>query len=173
MNAKNNHGSWWHAQVAAYARLVGDQKVLQMCSDHYKDILLPNQMADNGSYPEELARTKPYSYSLFNLDATAALLFILSDKSFAYWNYSLPDGRGLWKGLDYMLPYLKDKSKWTGEKDVDHWDGQPEPRLFMLFAALVGNNPNWFDLWKSLDEKKGNDQNRLSMMLKNPLIWIY
>jgi hypothetical protein len=172
MNAKNNHGSWWHAQVAAYSRLVCDQKVLQMCMDHYKNTLLPNQMAANGSYPEELARTKPYSYSLFNLDATAALLFILSDKSFADWNYSLPDGRGLSKGLDYMLPYLKDKSKWTVAKDVDHWEQQPEPRLFMLFAALAGNNPNWFDLWKSLDEKKGNDQNRLSMMLKNPLIWI-
>ena len=173
MNAKNNHGSWWHAQVAAYARLVGDQKVLQMCMDHYKNTLLPNQMASNGSYPEELARTKPYSYSLFNLDAAAALLWILSDNSFDAWNYTLSDGRGLSKGLDFMLPYLKDKSKWEVAKDVDHWEQQPEPRLFMLLAALASNNPTWFELWKSLDEKKGNDQNRLSMMLKNPLIWIY
>ncbi len=172
MNAKNNHGSWWHSQVASYARLVGDEKVVQLCRDHYRNILLPNQMAQNGSYPEELARTKPYSYSLFNLDATASLLWILTDKTFDDWNYKLPDGRGIWRGLDYMLPYLKDKTKWTGGKDVDHWDQQPESRQFMLLAALAGNNPAWFDLWKSLAEKNSSDESRRSMMLKNPLIWI-
>jgi len=172
MNAKNNHGTWWHAQVASYARLVGDQKLLQLCRDHYKEIILPNQMALNGSFPEELARTKPYSYSLFNLDAAASLLWILSEKSFDDWNYSLPDGRGLWKGLEYMLPCLKDKTNWKGGKDVDHWDLQPEARQFMLFAALAGNEPVWFDLWKSLAEKNGSEESRKSMMLKNPIIWI-
>lgn len=172
MNAKNNHGSWWHSQIASYARLTGNEKVLQMCRNHYREILLPDQMASNGSYPEELARTKPYSYSLFNLDATASLLWIISDKSFADWNYKLPDGRGLQKGLDYMLPFLKDKTMWMGGTDVDHWDGQPDARQFMLFAAIAGNDPYWFDLWKSLDEKKYTDESRMSMMLKNPLLWI-
>ena len=172
MNAKNNHGSWWHAQIASYARLVGDEKVLQLCRDHYTKILLPNQMAANGSYPEELARTKPYSYSLFNLDATASLLWIISGQSFDGWNYTLPDGRGIGKGLDYMRPFLTDKAKWTGGKDVDHWEGQPEARQFMLFAAMEGSRPDWFDLWKSLAEKNSSDASRRSMMLKNPLIWI-
>jgi hypothetical protein len=172
MNAKNNHGTWWHAQIASYARLVNDQKVLQLCQDHYKKIILPGQMAPNGSFPEELARTKPYSYSLFNLDAAASLLWIVSENTCDIWNYTLPDGRGIWKGLDYMLPFLKDKTKWTGGKDVDHWTEQPESRQFMLFAALVGNDPKWFDLWKSLAEKVGSAESRRSMMLKNPLIWI-
>ena len=172
MNAKNNHGSWWHAQIASYARLAGDEKVLQMCKDHYLNILLPNQMASNGSYPEELARTKPYSYSLFNLDATAALLWILSDKTNELWNYSLPDGRSMRKGLDFMKPFLIDKSKWTGNKDVDHWNNQPEARQFMLFAALAGENGGWFDLWKTLNKKNSSDESGISMMLKNPLIWL-
>lgn len=172
MNAKNNHGSWWHAQIASYARLAGDEKVLQLCRDRYLKILLPNQMASNGSYPEELARTKPYSYSLFNLDATAALLWILDVKSKDLWNYTLPDGRGFRKGLDFMKPFLLDKSKWPGNKDVDHWEAQPEPRQFMLFAALTDKNTGWFDLWKHLSEKNSGDESRISMMLKNPLIWL-
>jgi hypothetical protein len=172
MNAKNNHGSWWYAQVASYARLTGDKKRMQLCREQYRNRLLPNQMAANGSYPEELARTKPYSYSLFNLDATASLLWILSDETLNDWNYRLPDGRGIWKGLEYMLPFLKDKTKWSGPKDVDHWDEQPEARQFMLFAALAGNDPAWFELWKSLTEKNSSDKSRMSMMLKNPLIWL-
>ena len=70
-----------------------------------------------------------------------------------------------------MLPYLMDKSKWTGGKDIDHWEAQPDARQFMLFAALAGNDPEWFDLWKSLAENS-SEESRLSMMLKNPIIWI-
>jgi hypothetical protein len=172
MNAKNNHGTWWHAQMASYARLVGDQKTLQLCRDHYQNIILPDQMAANGSFPEELARTKPYSYSLFNLDAAASLTWIVSDKNYDVWNFTLSDGRGLRKGLDFILPFLKDKSKWPGAKDVDHWNEQPEARQFMLFSALAGNDPKWFELWKSLAEKKGIEESHQSMMLKNPLLWI-
>lgn len=172
MNARNNHGTWWHAQLAAYARLTGDEKILQLCRTRYKEILLPGQMAPDGSYPQELARTKPYSYTLFNLDATASLMWILSDSSPDLWNYQLGDGRGLWKGLNFMLPYLRDKSKWPGGKDVDHWEEQPDARQFMLFAAVTGNDPAWLNLWKLLALKNSSDESRISQALKNPLIWL-
>jgi hypothetical protein len=132
MNADNNHGMWWHAQVAVYASLVDDQKILQLCRDHYKEILLPNQMAANGSFPLELERTKPYSYSLFNLDAMALLAWTLSDKTFETWNYSLPDGRGLKKGLDFIKPFIQDKTSWPYKKDISNWNEQPNARPFML-----------------------------------------
>lgn len=171
-NAKNNHGTWWHAQVAAYASLVGDKKILEDCRSSYMETILPDQMAVDGSFPLELKRTKPYSYSLFNLDATASLAWILSDKSFDVWNYSLPDGRGIKKGLDFILPYLKDKTTWTFGKDVFHWELQPDARQFMLYAAVAQNNLEWFELWKSLDEKNKSDESRLALPLKNPLLWI-
>jgi hypothetical protein len=81
MNAKNNHGTCWVMQVAAFARLTGDQQILDLCRKRYKEVLLPNQMATDGSFPEELKRTKPYGYSLFNLDAMTMACIILSDKN--------------------------------------------------------------------------------------------
>lgn len=172
MNAKNNHGTWWHAQVAIYARLTGNQKVLDECKDHYKTLLLPNQMAADGSFPLELKRTKPYSYSLFNLDAMASLAWSLSDKSLDIWKFTLPDGRGMGKGLEFIYPYLRDKSTWKYGKDVAHWESQPEARLFMLYAALAGNDVRWFTMWKSLNEKNNSDESRIALPLKNPLLWI-
>jgi hypothetical protein len=172
MNAKNNHGMWWHAQAAVYARLVGDEQVLQLCLDHYKNTLLPNQMAADGSFPLELERTNPYSYSLFNLDAMTSLAWTLSDKTSDVWNYSLPDGRGLSKGLNFMMPYIQDKTKWPYKKDVSNWNNLPTARQFMLFAALAGNDPKWFDLWKSIIEKSKGDKKRLSNMARSPLLWI-
>ena len=80
MNTRNNHATCWVMQVASFARLTGNERVLDFCRQRYMDILLPGQMADNGSFPQELRRTKPYGYSLFNLDAMTMVCLILSDK---------------------------------------------------------------------------------------------
>jgi len=49
-------------------------------------------MAIDGSFPLEIERTKPYAYSLFNLDGAATLAHILN-----YWTFELNDGRGMRK----------------------------------------------------------------------------
>ena len=79
MNAKNNHGTCWVMQVAQFAKYTGDKEILDFCRNRYRSVLLPSQMAEDGSFPLELKRTKPYGYSLFNLDAMATICHILSD----------------------------------------------------------------------------------------------
>jgi hypothetical protein len=61
-DAKNNHGTCWVMQVAAFAHLTADEssRVRAIVS---RDVLVPNQIAADGSFPEELRRTKPYGYS--------------------------------------------------------------------------------------------------------------
>ena len=39
----------------------------------FLDTLVAGQMAADGSFPRELARTKPYGYSLFQLDVMATI----------------------------------------------------------------------------------------------------
>jgi hypothetical protein len=172
MNAKNNHGSWYLAQIAAYASLVENNVILQECRKRYKEIILPSQMAENGSFPLEIERTKPYSYSLFNLDALAVSAWILSDNSSDLWNYSLADGRGLKKGLAFILPYIKNINKWPYPGDVANWNDQPTNRIFYLFAALAENDAEWYSLWKTTYLKIRADEARISLPMKNPLLWI-
>ncbi len=59
-----------------------------------------------------------------------------------------------------------------GKQDVDHWDTQPDPCQFMLFAAIAGSNREWFELWKSLNLINYSEAGRLSQAVKNPLLWI-
>ncbi|HEY1494281.1 MAG TPA: alginate lyase family protein, partial [Candidatus Solibacter sp.] len=73
-DAKNNHGTCWCTQVAAFAQLTGNKEQTEYCRNRYKTVLIPNQEAPDGSFPLEQARTKPYGYSLFNLDAMAILV---------------------------------------------------------------------------------------------------
>ena len=49
--AKNNHGTCWVMQVAAFARLTGNQELLGYCRERFKALLIPNQMA--GSHRAE------------------------------------------------------------------------------------------------------------------------
>src|SRR6266404_5578866 len=49
--AKNNHGTCWLMQVAAFAHLTGDQKLLDYGRDRFKTVIVPNQMAGDGSFP--------------------------------------------------------------------------------------------------------------------------
>jgi hypothetical protein len=66
-----------------------------------RQVLLPTQLAADGSLPLELKRTKPYGYALFDLEALAALCEILSTPGDDLWTYTTPDGRGIarpWPG---------------------------------------------------------------------------
>ena len=65
---KNNHSVAYWLQVAVFARFTGDQAALATARTTYRDVLLPGQLAADGSFPRELARTKPYGYSVFRLD---------------------------------------------------------------------------------------------------------
>jgi hypothetical protein len=157
IKAKNNHGTWCLAQIASYAVLVGDQEMVQVCRKRFREIIVPEQMAADGSFPLELERTKPYSYSLFNLDALALSAWILSDSNYDLWKYKTGDGKSLNLGLEYMLPYIKDISKWPHQKDVSDWESQPGQRNFMVYAAIANNDERWFNLWESLGRKKSGE----------------
>ncbi|MEI6751843.1 MAG: alginate lyase family protein [Paludibacter sp.] len=172
MNAKNNHGTWWHTQVAAYARFVGDKDILEKCRKHYIEILLPTQMAQDGSYPLEIERTKPFSYELFNLDGMTTLTWLLTDKDFDGLNYALSDGRGMKKAFDFIKPYVIDKNKWPFKKDILYWNEQPGRRPFMFFAAMVQQQPEWISIWEKCSSNFPSDESKRNMPLKNPVLWL-
>ena len=112
MNAKNNHGTCWVMQAACFAQFTGDRQLINFCINRYKTVLLPSQMAVNGSFPLELKRTKPYGYSIFNLDAMTTICQILSSKQDDLWNYETADGKSIKKGIDFLYPYLNNKQSW-------------------------------------------------------------
>ena len=98
----NNHAFCWALQAAEFARLAGDHPVRKEVYRRYQEILLPNQMAGDGSFPRELARTKPYSYSIFNFDVMAGLCQSLKGLTPDPPAFQLSDGRGLCKGAEFI-----------------------------------------------------------------------
>lgn len=172
MNAKNNHGTCWVMQVASFARFTGDTTLLQFCRKRYQEVLLPNQMAADGSFPLELARTKPYGYSLFNLDAMVTICQILSDADHPLWTYQLPDGRTIRKGIEFLYPYVADKRKWPKKPDVMYWEEWPVAHPFLVFGANTWQQQAWLDTWKKLDHQPSNTEVVRNLPIRHPLIWL-
>ena len=88
MSSANNHSVACFVQLASYATLTGDEKVLELSRQRFKTVLFPNQMTNNGSFPRELARTKPFGYSIFQADNVATLCFLLSTPTDDIWKFS-------------------------------------------------------------------------------------
>lgn len=170
--AKNNHGTCWVMQVAVFAKLTQNQNLIEYCKNRYKTVLLPNQMEADGSFPLELRRTKPYGYALFNLDAMTTLCHVLSDKRENLWDFRLLDGRQLKKAVEFMYPFVADKSTWTYPKDVMYWEEWPVAQPFLIFAYQHYGQKKWLDTWSKLEHFPQVEEVVRNLPVRNPLIWL-
>ena len=142
-----------------------------MCRRRFKTVLVPSELAADGSFPLELARTKPYGYSLFNLDAMAAICQILSTASDNLWTFSLPDGRGMGRALAFMAPYIRDKTRWPYPRDVEYYDEWPMRQASLLFGGLALNRPDDVALWQSLKADSSVDEVVRNFFIRQPVLW--
>lgn len=172
MKAENNHGTCWVMQVACFARFTGNQPLLNFCTDRYKQVLLPAQMAADGSFPRETRRTKPYGYSLFNLDAMVMICQLLSTPENDLWQYSTEDGRSIKKGITFMYPYIKDKTSWPFPKDVMYWDNWPVAQPALLLGAAAFGEKSWLQTWAMLNHAPTEEEVIRNLPVRHPLIWL-
>jgi hypothetical protein len=166
----NNHATCWVMQVAAFAKYTGNRALMQDCRTRYKTVLL-QQMGPDGSFPRELGRTKPYGYSLFNLEAMATICQILSIPEDDLWTFELPDGRGMRKAMAYMAPYIRNKKSWPKPPDVmydAHW---PMRQSSLLFAGVALKQPEYLELWSRLPADSDVEEVVRNFFIRQPLLW--
>jgi Alginate lyase. len=170
--AKNNHGTCWVMQVAAFARLTGNQELLGYCRERFKALLIPNQMAADGSFPQEMRRTKPYGYALFNLDAMATICQILSTPQENLWTFELADGRGMRKAMEFMTPYIRDKKSWPLRPDVTYDQEWPMRHCSLLFAERAFGRRDYMELWKTLRADSTVEEVIRNFFVRQPVVWL-
>ncbi len=181
-DAKNNHGTCWVAQVAEFARYTHRDDLTAFCRERFTTVLVPGQIAPDGSFPEELRRTKPYGYSLFNLDAMAIVAQILDPagargsglgtRADSLWKFETPDGRGIGKALAFMYPFIKDKSRWPHKPDVMYYDEWPVRHSALLFGGRALGHPEYVDLWRTLKADPTVEETIRNYFIRQPLLWV-
>ncbi len=166
----NNHSTWWAAQVAAFAHLAEREDLMKVAREQFKK-MLEAQMAEDGSFPDELSRTKPYNYSLFNLEGYSVLCHIASTEKENLWDYQSKNG-SLEQAWSFMLPYLKDKSKWIRRPDIQHFDELPIQTPALLFAGLAYENQDFLTTWKSLDPERKSEEVIRTYPIWQASLWV-
>ena len=140
--ARNNHGSWMDAQLCAYALFCGHEDVARAVVAEVPRRRLDVQLAADGTFPLELERTRPFSYTVFNLKA----LLWLADcgRLFGIDLMDCPASSGatLRDAVERMRALVEDPARWT-RLELDTATGELRPispaEWNRLTALLVGS----------------------------------
>jgi hypothetical protein len=172
MESPNNHATCWVTQVGAFAQFTGNQQLADYARRRFKSVLLPDQMKSDGSFPSEMSRTKPYAYSIFNLDAMTTICQILSTAQDNLWTFRLTDGRGIGKAVAFMEPYILNKKSWPLPPDVMYANDWPMRQSSLLFAGLALNRPDYLQLWQTLPADSNVEEVIRNFFIRQPVLWV-
>jgi hypothetical protein len=168
----NNHAVAFWLQIAAFCQIAPDEALLAECRRQFKEVFVSVQMAPDGSFPLELKRTKPYAYSIFQLDNMATLCQLLSTPEDNLWTFETADGRSMRKALAYLYPFLADKSKWPLNPDVQAWEEWPVRQSSLLFAGIALGEEKYLDLWRRLKPDPTLFEIRRNNAVTQPVLWL-
>ncbi len=159
----NNHGTWYDVQAASIAMFVGKNEISKSIVHASKAKRIDVQIEPDGRQPEELLRTKSFSYSLMNLNGLFELATIAQKVGIDLWNYQSQDGRSIRKALDFLIPYLDVKKKFPYQQIYPREKSFEKDFLPLLQQAFIIYNDNSY---KQLVEKYfKKNTNSISILL--------
>lgn len=128
--AQNNHGTYYDLQVGAIAAFLGEDTLLRHTLRDSR-FRIVQQFAADGSQPEELKRTTTAHYCCFNLQGWIHLAQLAESCGEDLWNFEGPQGQGLRKAMEWLLPYMN--KEWTYQQ-IDAFDTQ---RFYPIYYSYV------------------------------------
>lgn len=114
--AKNNHGTWYDAQVASIALYTGDPRITRALAEEARLDRIARQIEPDGSQPHELSRTRSNHYVVYNLRAYLSLARFAEYTDTDLWHYSADDGRSIRKAIDWLVPYALHQKEWAWQQ---------------------------------------------------------
>ena len=139
--ARNNHGSWYAAQTAAYATFIGDTTLARKIVEGARE-RIGWQIQPDGNQPVEMLRTRSMHYSSFNIEALSRLAEIGRTVHADLWTYVAPGGGSLRAATDHLARYIASGEKWPGPQ-IDEMD--PELLVIQLRRARSAFGSNAYD----------------------------
>ena len=136
--AKNNHGLWFdvtHMELLAF--LGYENRIREVLRDDFLQ-KLNNQIAENGSLPQELARTLSLHYSTFVCEASLQASFIAAGIGENLWTMKTASQKSLADVVAFLYPYYKSPEKWT-YKQIKKFDAQRATPILLEAGKALGN----------------------------------
>lgn len=133
--AKNNHGTAFDIQVVRYAIFVGKEELALQFINEFPARRLFKQIEPDGSQPLELARTKAFGYSVFNLTHFLDMCFLAKSLNVDLYAARSSDGRSIAKAVDFLLPFAGKTTAEFPYKQIADWDKVMKDFWWVLYRA--------------------------------------
>jgi hypothetical protein len=130
--AKNNHGSWYDVQVASYALFTGQEQLAKKVLAGFAAKRIATQIEPDGRQPHELARSRAWHYSIFNLQALFNAAAIADKVGIDMWK-SETTNRSIRKAIDWLIPFATGEKKWP-YKEIAAFEPQKLAPLLRIAA---------------------------------------
>jgi hypothetical protein len=143
--AKNNHGSWYAAQLACYALFIGDRDLARKTAEAARD-RIAWQIEPDGKQPFELHRTRALGYSVFNLVALVTLAEAGKQVGVDLYGYETKDGRSIRRALDYVAPSADPSRKWPHQQINNVESARRELAYLLRRATIAFREPQYEQL---------------------------
>ena len=151
----NNHGTWYNQQIVSIALFLNKTDMARNIIQDYTQKRLEQQIAKDGSQPQEIKRTLGVSYSIFNLVGVFRLAHMAEYVGLDLWNYKTSKGVGLRNALDYLIPYLLDNKDWPYKQIRPLATDDFEDAVDLLYqAAIRYNNGSYIQSYNSIIQEK-------------------
>lgn len=158
--AKNNHGTHYDAQLIAFL-IFTDQPDLAKKQLEISKQRLKNQLANDGSQPEELARTLSWNYSFMNLYGFFTIARLAENLQIDFWNFET-DGKGIKKAVEWLAPFAKGEKSWA-EKQIKAPEMDNTFKVYSI-AARKYKIQEYNDLAAKIKQK--SKQNEFDLLTK-------
>lgn len=120
---RNNHGSWYWADIASFLAFTGERaRACELLAPVFPQ-RLDMQLDPDGSQPEELVRAVSMNYTSFGLCSLTNIAIAGAEAGYDAWEVVTPAGCSLRKAVDWFIPYLTRAKPWTWPqyKPFDDW----------------------------------------------------
>jgi hypothetical protein len=139
--AKNNHGTFYDVQVDDFALFAGQAELARDVLRKSEGKRLASQVMPDGSQPLEAARTRGFSYSVFNLRGLMELAELAGHTGVDLWSFETKDGRSIRHAIDFLRPYATGDKKWEHQQITEFKPQELTPLL--LKAAIKFRNSEY------------------------------
>ncbi len=143
--ARNNHGSWYAAQLACFALFIGDRELARKTAEAARD-RIAWQIETDGKQPYELQRTRALGYSAFNLVALMTLAEAGKRVGVDLYAYQTKDGRGVRRALDYLAPYADAAREWPHQQINEMENARRDLAYLLRRASVAYREPKYEEL---------------------------
>ena len=143
--AHNNHGSWFQEQAAPIAVYLDRTEDARRMAERVREQRIPNQIDAQGMQKYEMARTKSFSYSAFNLEALTLFAATVAPLGVDLYKPVTPGAPGILTAIDALMPY-DSKHPWPHEQVVAGLESSLCPAL--VFAGAYTHDAKYIDAQK-------------------------